>query len=54
MTDVSTSVKQGEKEYTLVIRTTNHEFYKAMRLLGYLMAEQDKKDILKKKETHND
>lgn len=48
MTEVGTCVKQGAKEYTLTIKTTNYEFYKAMRLLGYLMSEQDKKGSMKR------
>ena len=49
MTEVSTKVIQKDKTYILTFETTNYEFYKIMRQLGYLMTEQDKHGIMKNK-----
>ena len=49
MTEIDTTVKQGEKEYTLVFKTTSYEYYKIMRQLGYMMVETDRKGSMKKK-----
>lgn len=54
MTEVGTCVKQGAKEYTLTIKTTNYEYYKLIRQLAYILVDSDKKGSMKGKVMAND